>query len=329
MTTKLGFTLMTIQEFETWLTNLRLARTVLTVQEHHTYSPSYSMFNGSNHFALQQGMKNYHVSNNGWSDIGQHFTTFPDGTIMTGRSMESTPACILGQNAHAVCIESLGNFDAGKDAMTAAQRETIIRMTAKLCSRFNLPVNTNSVVYHHWFDLSTGQRNNGTKNNKTCPGTAFFGGNKVADCIASFLPLVAQASSPVSPTANTANILKYVTVTVDTLNIRTEPKASCAKANDREAAKLGAVLRVYDEKNGWYKISGSQQHWVLGKYAIEVKRVTVKVGSLNARSGPGTTFEKLGTYSNGQELFIVEEQNKWCKICIDNRWVSKECISFS
>lgn len=158
---------MSIQEFEAWIDARQLARTVLTVQEHHTYSPAYAQFNGSNHFALQQGMKSYHINQNGWHDIAQHFTTFPDGMVMTGRSLEESPACILGQNANAICIENLGNFDLGKDTMTPVHHDTIIRITAKLCKRFRLPVNINSIVYHHWFHLSTGERNNGIKNNSS------------------------------------------------------------------------------------------------------------------------------------------------------------------
>lgn len=329
MTTKFGFTLMTMQEFETWIDGRQLARTVLTVQEHHTYSPAYAQFNGSNHFALQQGMKNYHVNQNGWSDIGQHFTTFPDGMVMTGRTLEKSPACIVGQNANAICIENLGDFDANKDAMNPAHRDTIIRITAKLCKRFRLPVNTNSIVYHHWFDLSTGERNNGTKNNKTCPGTAFFGGNKVGDCVANFLPLVVQAGAPAAPVVPTSTVLKYVSVTASSLNIRTRPDATSTKVTDREAATLGATLRVYQESNGWYKISGSQQHWVLSKYTIDVKRATVKANTLNARSGPNANFDKLGTYTKGQELFITTEQNGWCLVNMDNRWVSKDYLTFA
>jgi uncharacterized protein YraI len=328
MKTKFGFTLMTIAEFDVWLTGLHLARTILTVQEHHTYSPSYSQFNGNNHFELQQGMKNYHVAHNGWSDIAQQFTTFPDGTIMTGRPMEATPACILGQNAHAVCIENLGNFDTGGDAMTAAQHDTIVKMTAMLCRRFNIPINDTGVVYHHWFNLSTGERNNGTKNNKTCPGTNFFGGNKVANAIANFLPLVAALGQPPVPPAPPVNtVLKYVCVTASTLNIRTGPNAASPKA--AAPAILGSILRVYQEGNGWYKISASQNQWVAAQYTAVVTRATVTANSLNARSGPGTGFPKIGTYVKGQELFIEKEENKWCKISMDSKWVSKDYLSFA
>jgi hypothetical protein len=195
MTKKFGLVKWSIREFEEWLNSIQLARTVLVIQQHHTFSPSYPDFNGSNHFELQQGMKNYHISHNGWSDIGQHFSTFPDGSILSGRPLEQAPVCIKGQNTTSICLEHLGNFDSGKDVMLAEQRETIIQMTAILCRRFNIPVNTQSIVYHHWFNLSTGQRNDGSSNNKSCPGTNFFGGNKVIDCSTYFLPLILQASS--------------------------------------------------------------------------------------------------------------------------------------
>ncbi|MCC8410207.1 amidase [Mucilaginibacter sp. UR6-1] len=326
MTTKFGFTKMDIQEFEAWIDSLKVARTVLTVQQHHTYSPSYQLFKGNNHFELQKGMQDYHINHNGWAAIGQHFTTFPDGAILTGRSLEKSPACITGQNANAICIENLGNFDTGKDSMTVEQRDTIVRITAKLCTRFSLPVNTNSIVYHHWFDLTSGQRNNGTKNNKSCPGTAFFGGNKVSDCENNFLPLVAVLTQPTPQI--TGQIIKYAMVTASSLNIRTRPDPSSAKANDRAAATLGAVLRVYEEKSGWYRISASQQHWVAAKFTAGVKHATVTANTLNVRTGPGTSFEKVGAYTKGQELFIVEQKNKWSRIGMDNKWVSNDFLAF-
>jgi len=185
-----GFTKLKIQQFEDWITTMKLARTVSVIQQHHTQSPDYGLFDGNNHFDLQQRMKNFHMHRNGWRDIGQHFTTFPDGSILTGGSLQRPPACIAGHNTNSICIEHLGNFDLGRDQMTDEHRETIIRMTAHLCSRFSLPVDTQSIVYHHWFDPDTGQRNDGAENHKSCPGTNFFGGNKVQDCMENFLPLV-------------------------------------------------------------------------------------------------------------------------------------------
>lgn len=326
MEKKHGFLKMDLTEFEGWINSIRIARTVLVIQQHHTYSPYYSHFNGSNHFSLQLGMKNYHVNHNGWGDIGQHFTTFPDGSILSGRSLERSPACILGQNSNSICIENLGNFDIGKDNMTAAHRDCILRMTGILCKRFGLPVNTNSIVYHHWFDLSTGQRNNGTKNNKSCPGTNFFGGNKVNNCAESFLPFVRPFTGQ-EPQVHT-EVLKYVCITAAKLNIREKPSASAKKASDRNAALLGAILRVYKEENGWYKISASQEHWVSSTHTIPVKRALVNATTLNVRSGPGIDFDKIGSFTKGQEVFISKEQDQWSKISLDEKWLSTKFLSF-
>ncbi len=326
MTSKFGFNKFSIQEFEDWINSLTLARTLLHIQQHHTFNPNYALFKGSNHFELQKGMKNYHINQNGWSDIGQHFTTFPDGSIVTGRPLQQSPACILGQNANSICIEHLGNFDQGKDVMTQTHRETIIRMTAKLCSRFNLPVNTGSIVYHHWFDLGTGQRNNGTKNNKTCPGTDFFGGNKVQDCHSNFLPLI-SGQLPVQPIV-IPEVLKYVSVTASKLNLRTGADSSKPRVDGMDAISTGAVLRVYAENNGWYKISNSKEHWVAARYTLPVTRAKVSAITLNVRNGPDSSFEKLGSLNKGQELFIEEEKNGWCRLNMEDKWVSKGFLVF-
>lgn len=329
MESKNGFLKMTIAEFVPWIQSQRIARTILTVQQHHTWSPNYTHFNGHNHFGRQLAMKNHHVRNNGWSDIGQHFTTFPDGTIVTGRSLESTPACIFGANRDSICIEHLGNFDKGGDEMTNEHRSTIVKMTAALCDKFRLPVNTFSIIYHHWFDLSSGKRNNGTGGNKSCPGTNFFGGNKVEDCMTFFLPFVKQESQGTTLPPIPLAIDKYVAVTADLLNIRVEPRGSASKASNREAAQLGAILRIYDEKNGWLKISNSQEHWVYGRYTIDVKRATVNANVLRVRSGPSTEYAIVDNLMKSEEVFISKESNGWCKMSLEEKWLSKSFLDFN
>jgi SH3-like domain-containing protein len=322
MQIKYGFTLMTIDEFEAYISNIMVARTIITLQEHHTYSPDYALFDGSNHFELQRGMKSYHVNSNGWDDIGQHFTIFPDGTVMTGRSIEKSPACIYGQNANAVCIENLGNFDTGADIMRNSQEDTIVRAAAAICLKFNIPVSTDGIVYHHWFRLSDGVRNNGSGGNKSCPGTNFFGGNKVGDCQQNFLPLVKAVLSG-QTNSNTNTIIKYVSVTASALNIRKKPDSQSAKATDRDPALFGAVLRVYKEQNGWYKISGSKNHWVYGRYTTDVARATVIADALNVRNQPSASGLRIGSLQRGEEVFVYEERNGWCRISTEEKWVSK------
>ena len=177
MQTKSGFTLMTANEFESWLAAQRVTRRITVIQEHHTWSPSYQHFNGKNHFELQANMRSYHKSIK-YQDIAQNLTIFPDGQVMTGRSFNVAPAGCKGANQNGICIENLGNFDRGGDTMSAAQKDAIVRVTAALLKRFGLTAES-GVTYHGWW-TDDGVRlgdYNPSRSCKTCPGTAFFGGN--------------------------------------------------------------------------------------------------------------------------------------------------------
>lgn len=326
METKFGFTKFTLSEFEQWIVQTKVVRTILKVQQHHTFLPSYKEFDGKNHFERQKSMKNYHVNSNGWNDIGQHFSIFPDGSILTGRSLEQSPACIYGQNANAICIENVGNFDKGGDNMTSEQAKSIVRVTALLCKKFNLPIDTNAIVYHHWFNLNTGARNNGTGGNKSCPGSNFFGGNKVIDCETSFLPLVKKELD--APIVNQSNkIQKFVSVQAATLNIRTAPNASSSISPIQKSASLGAILRVYEIKNEWYKISQTAPMWVNGKYTKDLVKGRVTSANLNVRSGPGTSFRVIDTLKKGDFVFLEKKEKNWAKLPLEEKYINHAYIT--
>jgi len=122
-------------------------------------------------------------------------------------------------------------------------------------------------------------------------------------------------------------VLKYVYVTSDTLNIRAEANSKGNIVKDREAAILGAILRVYEIKNGWYKISSSASNWVNGSYTKDVTRYTVNANTLNVRSGPGIDYPKVASIYKNQEVFVIDEKNNWFKISSDNKWVKKEFLT--
>ena len=187
------FRIFNVQQFEKYITSLCVLRMIKRIQLHHTYSPSYKQFTGDNHSALQSAMRSYHIKTNGWSDIAQHFTIFPDGVIVSGRSIEMVPAGIKGANTGAISIECLGNFDVGADTMTDAQKEAIIKVTRCLIKKFGLDAK-NSVTYHSWW-TSTGKELCDyipAKSCKTCPGTAFFGGNTREAFEKNLLPLIGE-----------------------------------------------------------------------------------------------------------------------------------------
>jgi hypothetical protein len=130
-------------------------------QVHHTYRPSHKDFNGKNHLALQQGMRNYHVNVRGWNDIGQHVTLCPDGLFVTGRDFQDDkvdfddiPAGISGYNTGSFMVEMLGNFDEGHDKLEGEQLESILKLQHFLVTECGA-----SILFHN------------EKASKSCPGT--------------------------------------------------------------------------------------------------------------------------------------------------------------
>jgi hypothetical protein len=196
------FLLFNLSEFEQWLKGLIVSRKIQLIQNHHTLVPNYQTFKstinkpGKNHFNLLEAMEKYHVEERGFSMIAQNLTTFPDGLIAICRPIEEIPAGIKGANSYGICIEHLGNFDTGGDAMASSHNKTIIRLNALLCKKFALPADTKHIVYHHWYDLNTGKRvKEGTGTTKSCPGNAFFKGNTVEACNQHFIPEVKRQMS--------------------------------------------------------------------------------------------------------------------------------------
>lgn len=196
------YILMTREEFKNWLFYHRFNRNISIIQQHHTWDPSYDDFNGSNHFALLKGMETFHVEGMKWKNIAQNITTFPDGKIAVSRPFNMAPEGSIGLKnkavgsavlAKSIFIENVGAFDEGDDEMTEEQKETIAYMTALLCIKFGLTPSIDTITYHHWWDIYTGERVlNQSEGHavKTCPGTGFFGGNTTHSAINNFYPIV-------------------------------------------------------------------------------------------------------------------------------------------
>lgn len=130
---------------------------------HHTWKPAHSGFDGNNHMALQNAMRNYHINSNGWNDIAQHITIFPDGVIVTGRDFNRAPISISGYNTDAFTVELIGNFDnpgtgsfnnQGYDKLDGKQLDVLLQLARYFDDRGKY------IRFH--------RENSG----KTCPGTS-------------------------------------------------------------------------------------------------------------------------------------------------------------
>ena len=255
-----SFQLFVLPEFETWLKTQSVSRLIKLVQNHHTYIPNYSHFHDSNHLPLQESMERSHLER-GFSQIAQHFTTFPDGKIMTGRPLNAVPAGIKGANGNGICIEHIGNFDDGGDQMSAQQSNTILKLNALLMHKLGLAPSDETIVYHHWYDLNTGKKViEGTGVTKSCPGTNFFGGNKKENFNASFLPLIQTAYQELNlPTAMVSDHKLSGFVNVKLLNVRL---SSSLDAPIITKFGKGTEVRIFEDLNGWYAINQSRTRWI-------------------------------------------------------------------
>lgn len=170
------FILMNREELRTYIESLKGAKSFKSIQQHHTASPAYKDVK-NNHFALMKSMENYHVGTLKMSEIAQHFSTFPDGTICVGRPLTKDGGGFLTPgNKDSITIENVGNFDS--DTMTAEQKQSIILLNALLCKKFNIIPTTSTLIYHCWVQ------------NKSCPGLKWFGGNTQTAAERYFIPLI-------------------------------------------------------------------------------------------------------------------------------------------
>jgi hypothetical protein len=154
------FIKLTIDEFEELVDSFNFTRKIDTVHMHHTWKPNHSQYRG---LQTIEAMWEYHTRTNGWSDIAQHISIAPDGSIWTGRNWNQPPASAAGYNGNSrqgpFMFEMIGDFDKGKDAFADPQKAAVIRVIEALLGKFSLPVSALR-FHHHMTDQ------------KSCPGTA-------------------------------------------------------------------------------------------------------------------------------------------------------------
>ena len=139
---------------------------------HHTYAPTAAQYKGA---ATWKAIRNYHVDNRGWSDIGYHVGIGPDGSIWTLRPAERSGAHVLNRNAHTLGVAIVGNFDTEdplKNGLPTAA--AVFRMALEV---YKLPVG--AVRFHREFQP------------KSCPGKLVG--------LAEFRQMVAGAASEEKP----------------------------------------------------------------------------------------------------------------------------------
>ena len=169
----------TVTAFAAELDAFDLGETRLTgVHVHHTYRPDHEAFERLGGRRCVQGMHRYHTGALGWSDIAQHESVGPDGSIWSGRDWRRPPASSRGHNGtprrHPFMFEMIGDFetveDMAHDRPTAAQRDAAVGICALVCRRFGLRPG-DAVKFHR----ELGERW------KSCPGNLIGKEEWIAD----------------------------------------------------------------------------------------------------------------------------------------------------
>lgn len=227
---------------------------------------------------LLDNMRNDHIRNRGWNDIGQNLTIFPDGKIGLCRAIDITPAGIFGANAGGICIENVGDFNDGGDVMTPEQKEAIVKTNAVLCIKFNLRPLPHQVVYHHWYDTKGNRFSDMDIDSgrvlrnslqKTCPGTNFFcassspKGNTIQCALANFYPPVANAIAALQQAPAPAMQPMLKRVIASTLNVR------AGRSPDFPVIRKlsnGMQIQVFQNDGDWSRVSANAEEWVSTKF---------------------------------------------------------------
>ena len=240
-----------IEEFKSWLDKQKVNRKITKLQVHHTFLPDYSCFYKSNgktedELTRQQSIKDFHIKSNGWGDIAQHFTIFPNGKIVTGRSLEKTPIGIKNWNTSAICVEIYGNFDKGHDIMTNEQKESVKALYYYLAKKFNIEINSNNIKPHAWFTSGGTMLNDyiPSRSAKTCAGTNFFGYGVSKAGFEKFIKEVKEYKKATGTTPVATPINKFkIRVLSDSLNVR---KVADWNAPAITTVKKGQYLEVVE-----------------------------------------------------------------------------------
>ena len=288
MKTQNGFTLFEkTSEIGPWLKKQNVTRTISRLQVHHMDMPNYSTWEKTDkkvfsepHFGRTQslndyGKKTWHYSDGHGKYIAQHFNVFPDGKITTGRHLNSTPIGIKGWNTNAICVEIYGDFDKGKDVMTAAQKKAVIALYGELCKRFKIKPSASTIRPHCWFTARGTYlgKYDSSRSAKTCPGTNFMGYGCSTTGFAKFIKEVKayidgeESKEVVKEEPKEEKSEGIYRVRTDELNVRKGPGVNFEKTNE---VHKGDAFTIVEINGNWGKLK-SGIGWINLSYTEKVK----------------------------------------------------------
>ena len=106
---------------------------------------------------------------------------------------------------------------------------------------------------------------------------------------------------------------EFVSVVKDDVNLRSGPTTSSEVLFKLPA---GYPLKVVARKGKWLKVSDFEgdKGWIYSTLVNSTPHVIVKVKECNARKGPGTNYEKVGTLAREVILKKIGRKGEWIKV---------------
>ena len=129
------------------------------------------------------------------------------------------------------------------------------------------------------------------------------------------------------PEQSPSNTLRYAVI-CRTLNVRSGPGTEYSKLG---TLSRGTLLDGELLSNGWVKFSyNGQTAYVSGMYvqSVDNGQLSVQCGTLNVRSGAGTSYSKIGALYRGTYVKPLETQGNWYKIGYDGGygWICADYV---
>ena len=161
--------------------------------------------------------------------------------------------------------------------------------------------------------VSVAPKESYTKPTKPIAGVVIGGGN--------------QQEDEDEPEQSPSNTLRYAVI-CRTLNVRSGPGTEYSKLG---TLSRGTLLDGELLSNGWVKFSyNGQTAYVSGMYvqSVDNGQLSVQCGTLNVRSGAGTSYSKIGALYRGTYVKPLETQGNWYKIGYDGGygWICADYV---
>ena len=152
--------------------------------------------------------------------------------------------------------------------------------------------------------------------------------------ILALMLLLGMARIPITTEAATlSSKAGAVTTNSSALNVRSAPSTGAAIV---ATLRKGSYITLLSKSGGWWHVEfgNRQQGYCHGDYITVVEGAPVTVatqsGALNVRSGPGTTYGKVGSLAKGETVLRLTTSNGWSRILyhgIKTGYVSAQYLS--